>query len=159
MKEIILPCGRITFVDDVDYELCLNLKLYSEVQSNTIYVRVLYRREKGDRVFFKKLHRVITGVDDIKIDVDHRDRNGLNNCRNNLRVCNHSDNMKNKRPRGTSKYMGVSRHLGKYWLAKININGKQIHLGSFQNEDDAAIAYNIAAIKTGNSFYKLNNVG
>lgn len=151
MKEIMLPCGRITIVDDEDYELCLNLKLYSEVQSNTVYVRVFHRREKDDRVYFKKLHRIIAGIDDIKVDVDHRDGNGLNNRRSNLRVCNHSDNMKNRRPRGTSRYMGVSLHRNKHWLAKINIAGKQIHLGSFKTEIEAAIA-------TGNDFYKLNDI-
>jgi hypothetical protein len=158
MKEITLPCGRIALIDDQDYEICSSLKMYAEIQNNTVYVRVLYKYLKG-RVYYKKLHRLILDISDKKIDVDHRDGNGLNNCRNNLRVCSHSDNLKNRKPRGTSKYMGVSRHLGKYWLAKININGIQIHLGSFQNEDDAAVAYNIAAIKTGNGFYRLNNVG
>jgi hypothetical protein len=158
MKEIKLPCGRVTFVDDEDYKLCTQLKLYSEVQKNTTYVRVFHRWEKGDHVYFKKLHRLIMAIDDKIIDVDHKDGNGLNNSRSNLRVCNHSDNIKNRSPRGTSKYMGVSRHLGKYWLAKININGKQIHIGSFQSEIDAAIAYNKAAIATGNNFYRLNDI-
>lgn len=158
MKEIKLPCGRITIVDDEDYELCLNLKLYSEVKSNTVYVRSSYTRTRGGRVYYNKLHRIITGVNDKKTDVDHRDGNGLNNCRNNLRVCSHSDNLKNRKPRGTSKYMGVSLHRGRTWLAKITISGKQIHLGSFRTEIEAAIAYNKAAIATGNEFYKLNDI-
>lgn len=51
--------------------------------------------------------------------------------------------------------MGVSAH-GNRWLSRINIKGKQKHIGIFEKEEDAAIAYDKEAIKTGNNFYRLN---
>jgi hypothetical protein len=96
------------------------------------------------------MHRVIMNSKRGEM-VDHVDGNGLNNQRVNLRSCSNSQNMMNsgKRKNGTtSKYKGVSRRPDlNVFRATIGINKKQIHLGYFKTEVDAAAAYNDAAKK------------
>lgn len=154
MQIFILPSGHKTMVSKRDAWLFLKYRFFIIIYKTQMCVRAVWY-ENGKRKE-AKLHRLIMGVTDKKILVDHRDRNPLNNVRSNLRVCNTSDNAKNRPPRGTSKYMGVNRRLGYCWVAKININGRQKHLGCFQSEIEAAKAYNKAAVKTGNKFYNKN---
>lgn len=89
--------------------------------------------------------------------VDHKDRNPLNNTIANLRP---ADNFKNARNRNSafgssSKYLGVGFYHGK-WTATIFLNGKNKHLGTFYNEDLAALAYNEAAKEYYKEFANLN---
>ena len=92
--------------------------------------------------------------------IDHRDMNGLNNQRSNLRFCTLSQNAMNRRKREntSSIYKGVyfNNQRGKKWKAQIRINGKQIHLGLFDFEVDAARAYNMKAIELFCEFANLN---
>lgn len=83
--------------------------------------------------------------------VDHIDRNGLNNKRDNLRVATRVQNRMNSGKRKsrdkppTSQYKGVHLINGKYWCSRITINKKRIVLGYFKNEIEAAKAYDEAA--------------
>jgi len=91
--------------------------------------------------------------------VDHKDRNTLNDKIENLREATHSQNNKNKRSQlnSASTYLGVSIHNNnKSWRARIVIEGKNKHLGTFKTEDEAAIAYNKAAIVHHKEFANLN---
>jgi hypothetical protein len=72
--------------------------------------------------------------------IDHRDRNKLNNCVFNLRAVSNQQNQLNKM--STSK--GYYLHPTNKWLAKIMINGKNKHLGYFEKEEDAVKAVKIA---------------
>lgn len=77
--------------------------------------------------------------------VDHRDRDKTNNSISNLRWCTHQENMRNKTKQTgtTSQYNGVSWHKREqHWVAQIKFNYKQIHLGYFDTEEEAALAYN-----------------
>lgn len=91
--------------------------------------------------------------------IDHRDGNGCNNRRSNLRFATKSENGMNQRKREntSSIYKGVYFHKpsGK-WLAHIMINGKSIHLGYFVDEIDAAKAYDAKAIVLFKEFTNLN---
>lgn len=93
---------------------------------------------------------------------DHIDRNKLNNQRNNLRECSHAQNCANKSKQNkktTSKYKGVSfyKRTGK-WQAYIKHNYAQKNLGHFLSEEDAAKAYNNAAVKLFGEFAHLNKI-
>jgi len=99
------------------------------------------------------LHRLILDIPD-SMEGDHKDGNGLNNRRDNLRPATHSDNMHNScSKRGTSKFKGV--HFYKQtnkWRAGIASK----HLGYFHNETDAALAYDAAARKYFGEFARPN---
>lgn len=121
------------------------------------YVRV------NGRSKVELLHRVILGVSDRRTFVDHKDRDGLNNLRSNLRSCSHQQNLRNqhRKPGGkTSRFKGVywSASDGR-WRARIDAGDKQKKsLGYFKNEVDAAIAYNKAAASLFGEFARLNEV-
>lgn len=103
------------------------------------------------------MHRQILGLTDPKIFTDHKDHNGLNNQRSNLRIATHGQNMANKSPSGKSKYMGVSWNKNdKKWRSQIRKNRVTIYLGSYINEIDAAIAYNNKAVEVHGEFANLN---
>ena len=86
--------------------------------------------------------------------IDHRNLNGLDNRRQNLRVCSITENVRNSRKQKsvvrnfTSKFKGLSwkAKLGK-WLVAITVKGKSIYQGLYKSEIDAAIAYDKAAIR------------
>ena len=79
--------------------------------------------------------------------VDHRDCDGLNNQRSNLRVCSVAQNAMNQRKKASaSKYKGVWLTKGvRKFGASIKIQQKRIYLGCFKTLEDAARAYDIAA--------------
>lgn len=90
--------------------------------------------------------------------VDHIDRSRLNDRIDNLRAATREENCRNCSPSKNklSQYLGVFFKEGKYWTAAINVNRKQIHLGHFQTEELAALAYNRAAVKHFGEFANLN---
>lgn len=104
-----------------------------------------YRNERdgSGKVNSVLMHRLIAGAGPDNI-VDHRDRNGLNNRRSNLRLCDYSENICNSKLRAdsTSGYKGVSWHgaRGRY-RANIKIRGKNTFLGYFDDPEDAHDAY------------------
>lgn len=102
------------------------------------------------------MHRLILGVDD-GVLVDHKDGDGLNNRRANLRPCTHAQNMFNRRlPRNNrSGFKGVYWHKNR-WYAKIQVDRKNIHLGAFTDVEQAAHAYDRAARIHFGEFARLN---
>jgi hypothetical protein len=109
----------------------------------------------GKRVY---LARLILGVTDPRVLVDHRDGNPMNCRRDNLRVCSHSQNVFNSGSRGgTSVYKGV--HFDKYhqrWIGRIAAHGVKRRLGMFNSEEEAARAYDAAALELHGEFARLN---
>lgn len=135
-------------VDPADVPLCLSLRL-RVVDKTRHATRKLYVedcRYEGGRTVHRALHRVLMGVTDPNLVVDHTDGDGLNNERSNLRVCDRRRNAWNARPHGASRYKGVSFHAASgRWRAQIQAFGVRRHLGSFGTELDAAGAYAVAA--------------
>ena len=90
--------------------------------------------------------------------VDHIDGNGLNNRRSSLRICTHRQNMWNSRPRGKgSKYKGVCWDKSrKRWIVVVRRGDLHIHLGRFDDEVEAARAYDRKAFELFGEFAYLN---
>ena len=105
------------------------------------------------------LHRMIAAAPE-GMEVDHINGDGLDNRRENLRVCTHHENMRARhRAWGSSDYKGVSWHKQiQKWRAFIGSNGRILHLGCFTDEKEAARAYNEAALKYFGEFAVLNEV-
>lgn len=94
-------------------------------------------------------------------EIDHKDGNPLNCLDNNLRICTHSQNNHNQKlsSNNTSGWKGVCwSKQNQKWQAYITVGGKQIHLGFFSIKEDAARAYNVAAIKYFGEFAVLNKI-
>jgi hypothetical protein len=106
------------------------------------------------------MHRLILG-DPVGVLVDHRDEDRRNNRRFNIRHADKSGNMSNRglQHNNTSGYKGVWFHkqVGK-WTAEIKKDGKKHYLGLYESADDAARAYNSAAILIHGEFAQLNLV-
>lgn len=154
--------GIFAIVDDEDFEW---LNKYTWVvhlsTTNDVYASALVDIRQEDNTIIKNrmtMHRLIMGckTGDEKM-VDHKDGCTLNYSRSNLRFCNHKGNSQNKKPTGFSKFLGVSYHK-KGWRATIRINEKQVNLGRFENENDAAYAYNKAAATHFGEFARLNKL-
>lgn len=157
MKYIKLTKGEFAIVDDEDFDRLNKFKWYAQKMKHSFYagraVRVTPTKQKS--LF---MHREILGITDRNIWVDHKDHNGLNNTRENLRICNRSQNTANrKKYKGTSIFLGVCRYKSK-WRAGLKYKGKQHHLGDFDSEEQAAKAYNLAAIKFHGEFAKINPI-
>jgi hypothetical protein len=109
-------------------------------KSHTRYVRVVHRATREN---LGLLHRLILSPKAHEV-VDHINGNGLDNRRENLRAVTQKENQQNRRVT-TGRAKGVHfRESRGYWIARITVNGKIIHLGNFVLEEDA-IAARLAA--------------
>jgi len=152
-----LTQGQYAIVDQQDFE-ALNLFKWCAAKDYDTFYAIRYARINNKNTTIK-MHRQIMNAKENDI-VDHHDKNGLNNTRENLRIATAAQNNANSRRgmnRGKSKYKGVCRdeRCGK-WRAGIKCEGKHIHLGMFEDEIEAAKAYDEAAKKYHGEFAVLN---
>lgn len=161
MKKIKLSnCAEYALVDDKDYEELLLHTWRKNAQGYAVR-RVYARISKGVRHAKDiRMHRQVMGEPE-GFEVDHKDNNGLNNQKSNLRVATHWQNLANRalQKNNTSGYRGVSwSRQNKKWFAQIYVNSKTISLGFYDDKIDAAKAYNKAAIERYGEFARLNPV-
>ena len=124
---------------------------------------LMVRLSKNGKVVLHYIHRLVArewvGNPDEKRCVDHIDGSRTNNHWENLRYATHSENSRNMKRHtdGSSIYKGVcyNKALNK-WQAQMHMNGKQKHLGFFEDEREAGEAYNTAAREFYKEFAKLN---
>jgi len=177
MKEIPLRNKKheivaYALVDDSDFEWLMQWKWHRQIDAHTSYA-VRQETINGKRVGFK-MHRVILGLTDPKIKGDHRNHNGLDNQRHNLRRGTQKNNGANRTSnRGSSsKYLGVSYWISevertlkngtkkKYryeaWQSSIEKDGIGYSLGKHNTEEDAARAYDKKAMELHGEFANLN---
>lgn len=150
MSYIPLTKGRVTIIDSEDYGV---LSRY-QWMCHCGYVR---RVEKGKTIH---MHRLLMNCPD-NFEVDHINRNKLDNRKSNLRIVTRQQNMCNKtRYAGSSsKYKGVSWHSkDKIWNAQIRLDRKIYYLGAYESEEVAAAAYNHHAILLFGQYAVLNDV-
>lgn len=154
-----LSKGQFAIIDDEDAHLVTGKwhARWSEA-SKTFYAQTNVRVDTSYKT--TQMHRVIMGIDDRTIQVDHKNHNGLDNRRENLRIATGSQNMANTRStRGVSVHRGISFVSDRgAWRSQIGIDGKTLHLGYYGTEIEAAQAYNNASIVAFGEFATLNDV-
>lgn len=156
MKSIKLDKGLSAMVDDADFEELNKFKWYADKIGNTFYAK--RRAFVGDKYTAVYMHRHIL-MPPKNIVVDHKNHNGLDNQRSNLRECTRGQNQINQRSQknSSSKYLGVSwSKERKKWQAHCCKNYKVYSCGRFDNEADAALAYNELAKRLHGEFANLN---
>ncbi len=151
MRLIPLTKGKFAMVDDEDFERAIAFKWCAFKGTNRNYTFYAVRRHNGHPQY---LHQFILGCN----RVDHKNRNGLDCQKKNLRPCTPSQNAFNsgKRKNNTSGYKGVIRADSK-WCARIRIgNRKRLYLGRFVTPELAHEAYCQAARKYHGDFARTN---
>lgn len=160
MKRIPLTQGQFALVDDEDFERINAHKWYAywNKLGRTFYARRNSPDGKGKQRTVL-MHRVVLDSPEC-FDVDHINHDTLDNRRSNLRNCTAQQNLANEKMLSvnTSGYKGVSWHkrIGK-WMARLRFKGEDIHIGYFTNAREAAIAYDISALKHFGEFALTNH--
>lgn len=153
MKRISLTKGQFSTVSDADYAWVSSFKWHAHKSKYTFYAaRSVYTPTGKQHVY---MHRMLLKARR-GIQVDHRDGNGLNNCRRNLRLATRTQNLcafRGGRINKTSKYRGVyfQKQKGKWQVRVI-----RKYVGIYESELDAAHAYDAAARAQFGEFVHLN---
>ena len=155
MKQIPLTQGKFATVDDDDFDYLSQWKWCARKTDGIFYAV----RNESRSVFPRKtlyMHRLVLNSP-TDMHTDHVDGNGLNNTRANLRVCQNSENRRNhkRHSNNSTGFIGVTTRRGRF-IAQIFLSGKHISLGSFNSPEEAARAYDIAALKYFGEFASLN---
>lgn len=149
--KIPLTFGKFAMVDKCDFDKLSQYKWYLS--------KVGYAA-RGETIDGKRktiyMHRQILQTPEDK-EVDHINKNKLNNCRDNIRECSRRQNNANRKLKSKTGFIGVEKKGNKY-RAYIKGVAKRISIGYFENLTDAAKAYNQEAIKLFGEFATLNNV-
>lgn len=151
MKEIKLTQGKVALVDDDDFERVSSIKWCADVKGGGT---LCYARGYSNGKMIS-MHQFITG----NKMTDHRDGNGLNNIRSNLRSCTPSENQYNKGKcrNNTTGYKGVTFEPRRNkFKAAIRRGSNPINLGRFNTAIEAARAYDAKAREIHGEFAQTN---
>lgn len=153
-KKIKLSNGKLVLVNDKDFTFLSKFK-WSLGGAGYAY----RRRANSEKAIPRNLymHRQIMGAKTGQ-EVDHRNRDKLDNRRMNLRFCTRAENQRNLIRKNKSGAKGVSNARGGKYSATIFANGEHYFLGIFKSKQKAAAAYNKAAKKHHGKFAYLNNI-
>lgn len=159
MKQIELTQNNVTLVDDGDYDFLNQHKWHCSPKRDRSQYACRVIKQKPIR-----MHNIIMNPPEGYV-VDHINGDGLDNRRENLRICKDIENRHNRRKlkKTISSFKGVTfRKERPYgicvWKARITVNNKLIHIGYFKTEKEAANAYNRMAIKNYGQYALLNKI-
>ena len=154
--EIPLTQEKTAIIDAADYPLVSQYKWCAHKVGYTFYAATNITDEHGRRMLLH-VHRLITNAPK-GMDVDHINGNGLDNRTRNLRLATHAQNSRNSsKVKGTSRFKGIHFYTrtGK-WQAQIQASGKRYGLGYFDDEVEAAKAYDAKARELFGEFARCN---
>ena len=142
-----LPCGRVTFLDDEDAHVLEGKNWHSDRRGRTYYVRGRVQGQTSGGVY---LHNLLIGG-----RADHKDGDGLNNRRSNIRPCTQGQNGLNRAAKMGKKFKGVYSRGAKFY-AQIYINGRSHTSHGHETAESAAHAYDRLAMELHGEFARLN---
>lgn len=146
--------GLFALIDDVDLQLVAQSNWYLDSQGYASSARHVPGKVKGEggRTENVRLHRLIMGLPEAQ--VDHRDRDRLNNQRSNLRLATHAQNCQNTVKKIVSKtgYRGVKQESENVFVARLSLTT----IGYYDTAEKAAMARDLAAIVAQGDFAILN---
>src|SRR4051812_43502500 len=121
--------GLFAKVDDDDYEYLSQFKWHADkgLKNKTFYAKRTIHKKKSPtgKVMGVAMHREIMKVTDVKIHIDHKNHDSLDNRKENLREATRFENARNRVGYGSSKFLGVSRKSNSIkWAAMIRVNNK-----------------------------------
>ena len=154
-----LPCGKKTVISAEDSWIIKEFPVWGIAGSHSKYVFAERSIDSGysmvrERIY---LHRLILKEKNRKVNVDHKDRDRLNNRRSNLRICSARQNMANTAAKNGKRFKGVfldkrcghlkKRHASYISYIEARLGGlvKRKYLGRFFTAEEAAAAYNKAS--------------
>lgn len=158
-KIIKLTKNKTVVVDGEDFDF-LNQWKWHAGKNGSYAARGEWQKGKNkNKIIY--MHRLIMKVEG-KTQVDHKNGNGLDNRKENLRLCTNKENQRNHKLLVTNKsgFNGVSWNSKvKKWETCISVDNKTVHLGFYRNKIKSATIYNAAATKYFGEFARLNNIG
>ena len=158
MKRIPLSQELFALVDDNDYTRVSKYRWWAVKQGKTYYAH-RHITKAAYRYTRQTMHRFIMRPGSKEV-VDHIDRDGLNNTRANLRIATHAQNHRNApaNVNNSSGFKGVHKRKNSIkWIAQIrDTSGRRVYLGDYFTPEDAARAYDAAAVKYHGEFAQLN---
>lgn len=158
MKQIPLTQGKFALVDDEDFDYLNQWKWFAIKNKHTFYA-VRHDNKPESKRKLIRMHRFILGETCQEILIDHKNGNGLDNQRNNIRRCTQAQNARNRRNQknNVSGVKGVRQVPGSgRWMARIRKDGVSNYLGMFDTKEAAGIAYDIAASRLHDDFARPN---
>lgn len=153
MQHIKLTNGGFAICSDEDFAKLSGYKWFHMKDRNQTYV-VRSGTKNGQLI---RMHAEVFGAP----NPDHKNGNGLDNRRENLRAATAAQNQMNrgKHAHASSPYKGITwLRFDRKWWARIKVGGKRLDLGRFSDERAAALAYNEAAIKHFGEFARINDL-
>lgn len=161
VKEVPLTQGKVALIDVEDWERVSRYSWHIMKGDGGLLYAYAQIRIDGKRKH-RALHRFILNmIHSPRPFLDHKNRDGLDCRKDNLRIATNSQNLTNIRmpARNTSGYKGVMRNndsKSRPWWAQIRKDRKSYYLGAFSTAIEAALAYDDAAKRLHGEFATLN---